>query len=533
MNKFQFALVLTFGLINCIAVAVQAQEKSEKNLIFYKSALMFTNRFLSLTLITFLLSFDCYSQITNKGFDSSSADSAILPWKVKPVSGYSYTLDKKTKHAGVSALRIFSAKNEKDSFMPFSQVVPITVDKLKKLAVTAYIKCSDVQNEGTLWCQILDGNGKMIGFQNLGTQGVKVGGTSDWKKYTMLMTVNAKAKKLLLGGYLSGTGTVWFDDFNIEDVSQAATPASKEVASYLKAFIDIVKQNSIYTDSIKWPQVESDVLTLSAGLTKVDETKPVLDYILDQLRSVGDNHSFIQNKVATSQYSQVNSNPGKPENKLLGNNIGYIAVPGFSSTNDGVSVKFATDIQEMIRSLDSKNRIKGWIVDLRNNTGGNMYPMIAGLGPLTGEGNLGYFIRTVNKKEVKGPWFYKNGSSGAGTSKIVTVAKPYKIKNKSAKIAVLIGPKTSSSGEMTAISFIGRENTKIFGSPSGGYTTGNGTFRLSDGATLLLASSITADRNLRKYRKNITPDATVRTNKEANAEAIKVASEWLLSFGSQ
>lgn len=30
MNKFQFALVLIFGLINCIAVVVQAKEKSEK-----------------------------------------------------------------------------------------------------------------------------------------------------------------------------------------------------------------------------------------------------------------------------------------------------------------------------------------------------------------------------------------------------------------------------------------------------------------------------------------------------------------------
>ncbi|MEJ7559332.1 MAG: S41 family peptidase [Pedobacter sp.] len=493
---------------------------------------MFTNRFLSLTLSASLLSFACYSQITNKGFDSLSANSSILPWKVKAVSGYSYTLDKNTKHAGASALRISSANNEKGSYMPFSQEVPITVDRLKKIAVTAYIKCADVQNESTLWCQILDGHGKMIGFQNLGTQGVKVGGTSDWKKYTMPMTVNAKAKKLLLGGYLSGIGNVWFDDFDIEDMSQSEAPASQVVATYLKAFVDIVKQNSIYTDSIKWPEVESDVLTLSAGLVKVEETRPVLDYILDQLRSVGDNHSFIQNKVATKQYSQVNSNPGKPENSLIGKSIGYISVPGFSSTNDEVSIKFATDIQQMIRNLDSKNQIKGWIVDLRNNTGGNMYPMIAGLGPLTGEGILGYFVRTVNKKEAKASWFYEKGSSGAGSGKVVTVAKPYKIKNRAARVAVLIGPKTSSSGEMTAISFIGRENTKTFGTSSGGYTTGNGSFSLSDGATLLLASSITADRNLKKYLKKITPDVTVNIDK-GDSDAIETASEWLLSFGSK
>ncbi|ATP55628.1 hypothetical protein CPT03_03665 [Pedobacter ginsengisoli] len=69
----------------------------------------------------------------------------------------------------------------------------------------------------------------------------------------------------------------------------------------------------------------------------------------------------------------------------------------------------------------------------------------------------------VNKKEQKNNWYYAKGKCGVGKGVPLTVPNPYKIKNKNTKIAVLIGPRTSSSGEMTAISFIGKKTTRLFG----------------------------------------------------------------------
>lgn len=63
-----------------------------------------------------------------------------------------------------------------------------------------------------------------------------------------------------------------------------------------------------------------------------------------------------------------------------------------------------------------------------------MYPMIAGLGPLTGEGVLGYFVDGMKKT----PWKYANGTCGA-----ITVPNPYVLKDPKAKIAVLMGPRTA------------------------------------------------------------------------------------------
>ncbi|MBC7654188.1 MAG: S41 family peptidase, partial [Oligoflexus sp.] len=250
----------------------------------------------------------------------------------------------------------------------------------------------------------------------------------------------------------------------------------------------------------------------------------------DELRKVGDNHSFVQTKTVAENYTKSNSTPLKPKAKLLEKNIGYIYVPGFTSTNDSISKLFTDTIQNLIKNLDTRQKINGWVVDLRDNTGGNMFPMIAGLGSLIGEGTLGYFIKKNTDFNMNSRWYYKNGIAGNGKNLSVTDIKEfYKIKNPKYKIAVLISNKTSSSGEMTAISFIGKKNVKLFGQHSGSYTTGNVSFKLSDGSALVLACSLVADRNQKKYLHGIEPDVVTKKSNTEFDEAIRVASSWLLN----
>lgn len=178
---------------------------------------------------------------------------------------------------------------------------------------------------------------------------------------------------------------------------------------------------------------------------------------------------------------------------------------------------FSSKIQALIRELDAGNNIKGWIVDLRKNTGGNMWPMLAGLAPLTGAGPLGYFVQNANGKESNDVW----------NATRIKVKKSYKLKNPDPKVAVLIGPRTSSSGEMTTVAFIGSDNTRLFGQPTGGYTSANRTFLLSDGSNLLLASSYVADRNQKKYLGKITPDEVITPVPGLDAD-VNAAVIWLL-----
>lgn len=96
-------------------------------------------------------------------------------------------------------------------------------------------------------------------------------------------------------------------------------------------------------------------------------------------------------------------------------------------------------------------------------------------------------------------------------------------------MAVLVGPHTASSGEMTAISFIDNANVKLFGQPTAGFTTANQGFRLSNGAFLYLATSYTADKLFKIYKGRITPDVLVDKPANGNDDpAIDAASAWVL-----
>src|SRR4051812_19494572 len=59
-------------------------------------------------------------------------------------------------------------------------------------------------------------------------------------------------------------------------------------------------------------------------------------------------------------------------------------LPGFLAVDEPTATAFATRVQELIRAVDQPPAW-GWIVDLRQNGGGLMWPMLARIGPLLGE----------------------------------------------------------------------------------------------------------------------------------------------------
>ena len=240
--------------------------------------------------------------------------------------------------------------------------------------------------------------------------------------------------------------------------------------------------------------------------------------MMNTLKGSGDIHSFIVSKKSTDEKKIKNLKGIEPESKIIDGKIGYIMIPGFATSNTEVGNQFASKINEMIKNLDSENKTDGWIVDLRTNTGGSIYPMILGLESLIGDGTLGYFVT----KEKNIPWILENGKFGKNE-----ITQPYKLKNSNSKIAILVGKKTISAGEATAISFIGKQNVKLIGQPTGGFTSANSTFPLSDGRSLALATSFEMDRTGKEYREKINPDILVEPSSEKDLE-IEIAKNWIL-----
>lgn len=271
---------------------------------------------------------------------------------------------------------------------------------------------------------------------------------------------------------------------------------------------EIVEKNSINKDSVDFRRIKSEAFSKLKDAKSIEDCYPIIKTIL---RNLGDNHSFFMPKLQVNIWQSQSDENNNEElitfsGKLLTDNIGYINMKGFSNGNSISIQKYADSLQHLIKSIDNKN-IKGWILDLRENTGGNCWPMLTGVGPLLQNGICGYF--TYNTKE-KASWFYRDGESGINNHTITKVSnKPYELLNDSNPIAVLTGYKTGSSGEVVVTAFHNKNNTKSFGENTAGLSTGNASFDLSDGSIIFLTTSIFADRKGIIFGGEIQPDENI------------------------
>ncbi|NCU05034.1 MAG: hypothetical protein GXC73_13720 [Chitinophagaceae bacterium] len=296
---------------------------------------------------------------------------------------------------------------------------------------------------------------------------------------------------------------------------------SKPAERYLYELCHLIKQYSLYKDSIKWDDLEAKVHVLSKQINRIEESRDVIDTILTALRHAGDKHSGFIEKQNAKQLTDNRYAGDWIVSRYLQDGIGYIKVPALFSINQKAGVRFATEIQRQIKFLDTDNSIQGWIVDLRGNKGGSMHPMIKGLSCLIGTGIYGYAIYPSNAVAL---------STETGQTSYIKLKSPYKTKRPYNRIAVLIDSSTASSGEFTAIAFKSLPNVKFFGQATAGLTTSNQTFRLSDGSFLYLATSFMADRYKNTYLPKIVPDVVVSSQQGSeHDQTLIVAKEWLLS----
>jgi C-terminal processing protease CtpA/Prc len=285
--------------------------------------------------------------------------------------------------------------------------------------------------------------------------------------------------------------------------------------SYLNKAVDLIKEHSINKDSIDWIRFRKDVLEKGKDAETIKETYPAIRYAL---RKLGDHHSFLMTPEQCKTFNDSNLSLPKISSELIDNRIGYIKIPGFMGSVNERAYKFAQQIQDNIRELD-KNNIQYWIVDLGDDTGGNMWPMLLGLGPILGDGIAGYF---ANSDNVYNSWGYSKGTVFCNKNPSMKLNEPYKLKNDIKKLAVIISNQTCSSGEATAVSFIGIKNSCLVGEPTCGNSTANQGFKLSDGAMIYLTVSKFADRNKKIYGVPINPDII-----DFNWTAKKTAIEWI------
>jgi carboxyl-terminal processing protease len=265
---------------------------------------------------------------------------------------------------------------------------------------------------------------------------------------------------------------------------------SDSARRYLDVALDTLRHAVLGADTLPWSRIRDSAYMIAAGAQRPADTYSAIEWALHRANK----HSFLQVLV-----------PGATST-MVGGRIGYVHVPQWSAD----PTPLADSLQTAIRSLRDA-RACGWIVDLRANGGGNMWPMLAGVGPLLGDTIVGRF----GTGPLATRWYYRDGVAGIlspsghlDTASRVSV-RPVTPATRVEPVAILIDSGTGSSGEAIAIAFRGRPNARFFGNPSAGFATVNRGAQLSDGANMVITTGYSTDRLGTTHGDRVAPDERV------------------------
>ena len=217
-----------------------------------------------------------------------------------------------------------------------------------------------------------------------------------------------------------------------------------------------------------------------------------------------------------------------PPGRRLPGGTGYVAVPHFFSF--GRETAFAVTAGRILASVDEPPA-RGWVVDLRLDRGGSYSPMVTGVGAILGNGAF------VGWRSAGGrQWWvsYEDGritQDGREVSDYLGPDGPAALHRPDPPVAVLVGPSTASSGEVTTLAFVGRPGARLFGERTAGRATSIVGYPLFDGSHLGLAVAAMTDRTGATHLEGIEPDEPVATDWAAFGTAydpvIAAAVNWL------
>jgi hypothetical protein len=408
-----------------------------------------------------------------------------------------------------------------------------------RLRLTGRARASTPGPSPALWLRIDGPRGPLFldsaGFGREPETGVaEATAGGEWRRYELELPLPRDADEIAIGVSARGQGAAWFDALDISVVvTDAWPPATPAAARYVDAALALMREHSLRRSEIDWPAVRAQALEHARGATTAADSHLAVRFAV---RELGDRHSYLQSPaaaraLATAAVSnaRTGSPPAEPRGRPIGDKLAYLHVPGFAGGTPLQQVEFAEALHDAIRRNDG-NGVCGWVVDLRQNTGGNLWPMLAGLGPLLGEGELAASVYPDGRRT---PIWNREGQAGFGEYTQLRVRTPYRVAE-STRVAVLLGAATASSAEVLAVAFRSRPATRSFGTPTRGLSAGNRTFALADGASLVLTVAATSDLTGRVYAGPIEPDELVERAREASggdADAVLAAGAAWLTAG--
>ncbi len=305
--------------------------------------------------------------------------------------------------------------------------------------------------------------------------------------------------------------------------AQVQLSAKDSVNQFYDSLLLLLKSDYLLKKEIDWSKIEHETKKNIQNYVDFKSSLSEATFLFDKIKGTHcqlyyqDTAIFAsyngptENDFSTQWINKYVTAPSF-EVKVLDKKYGYILMPSlfFEDISSENIHAIAQPMYDQITKLKSKNKLKGWVIDLRFNNGGNVYPMLLALYDLLGDnpvwGMLDIDKKQTTKIELAKGVYLENDST------ISYITPKGKLMDKM-KVAIITNIATGSSGEITAMSFKGRKNTLFIGEPSGGATTTNDNKILPFGCVMALTVGYDCDRNGQFYDK-IVP--TTNVSKEDN-----------------
>lgn len=161
----------------------------------------------AIVITTFLIA-NSNNQIPNGWFSAGSNPSE-----------YEMGIDNSIFQSGHSCAYIKSKSPKEKEFGTLMQTISAENYLEKRLQLSGYIKSENVKGWSGFWMRIDGYNNQQLGFDNM--QGRVIKGTTEWKKYKIVLDVPSNSRSINYGLLLGGEGKVWFDNFKLEEVDKS------------------------------------------------------------------------------------------------------------------------------------------------------------------------------------------------------------------------------------------------------------------------------------------------------------------------
>ena len=473
-----------------------------------------------LVVVLLLIFSSAFAQIDvpNAGFEEkdNTTPTRTAVWMPEGAPAFC-AVDSTAPYKGMYCLKLTSVSATELNF--FRGEFDFSSPGVRKYRLRCAIRTQDLRGSAGIGARVLDIHGNSVTFAY---KAVTVAKNQAWQLADLIFYANEDAARIRLFGRVEGTGTAWFDAFTMAEIA-SYDAVSEEVTAYIDEYFRIVKEHSVVQVPEYIERLKIETLQLCGGSENPADCHAVLKGYTTLL--LKDGHSFFS---TPADWKEMNSESKMkeqglihlPSGKMLENDIAYIEVPTFVSKDPKVIAQYADTLQNIIARYDTR-QTRGWIIDLSKNSGGNSFPMLAGIGPLIGDGVAGYSVSPGGSMMKR---IYRDGWTGWDSTLVFQKRKPVRLSRPGLPVAVIYGKQTGSSGEVTAISFIGLTYARSFGQSTAGANTRIDNFKLSDGAWLNLAAGYNADRNKNVYTASLTPDKATDSYEEAMEEAVK----WIL-----